>query len=174
MFFAFLSMTLFPSGVILYFLEKGHSHMVPDRSCGHCRRSFKGGNHYIPAHLVDKINSVRNLSAEHLDYLAEIPCMFEGWDEVFKAAQFIPIPYLKETHGYTKSHCFEFKNGLLTISFTHQTEPLYTHKYVVDPVDLQYTEDAARMASEKVISVLFRNGKTWETATIEDVRSRSK
>jgi hypothetical protein len=174
MFFAFLSMTLFPDGVILYFLEKGHSHMAPDRTVGHCRRSFKGNNHWIPDHLVDKMNSVKNLFAEHLDYTAEIPCMFEGWDEVFNLAEFIPIPYLKEAHGYTKSHCFEFNNGLLTISYTHQTNPIFIHKYVVDRSDLEYKVEAVRIAAQTVLRLLFRDGKTWENATIMDIRSRSK
>jgi hypothetical protein len=174
MFFAFLSMTLFPAGVILYFLEKGHSHMAPDRTVGHCRRSFRGSNHWIPDHLVAKMNSVDNIFAEHLDYTAEIPCMFEGWNELFQIAKFIPIPYLKEAHGYTRSHCFEFKNGSLTISFTHQTESTHTHHYVKDSMTLQYTEEAAKMAGQAVLSLLFRDGKTWEDATMKDVRIKSK
>ena len=177
MFFAFLSLTLFPGGVILYFLEKGHSHMAPDRTVGHCRQSLKGANHWIPEHFVSKISNVNNVFAEHLDYNGIIPCMFEGWDELFSAANFIRIPYLNQIQGYTKAHCFEFRKGLLSISMDHETQPVHVHAYIKDPskesMYMSYTIEAALKAGQAVMTLLFQDGKTWDDATMEDVRIKS-
>lgn len=173
MFFAFLSMTLFPGGVVLYYLEKGHSHMAPDRTTSHCRKSFQGSNHYIPQQLVDCMNGIANVEAVYIDYTAERPFMYAGWDNLFEA-YFHNIPYLQTMHGYTQAHFYEFRNGLLYIRVSHNEEIIYTHAFVTSPVTGQYDADAAEVCAEKLLSEVFKNGKNFGDAKHEDLRIRGK
>ena len=169
MFFAFLSMTLFPGGVILYFLEKGHSHMAPDRIVSYIRRSFKGLNLFHPSQLVDRMNSVKNVTAEYMDFTAENSCMFEGWGKLLTCCLH-DIPYLREINGYTRSHFFEFRNGLLEIRNTHEEPILYTHSYVINSETGLYSEVDAHSCGKFMETLIFRDGKSFGNATVSDIR----
>ena len=170
MFFAMLSMTAFPGGVVLFFLEKGHSRMPCDRAIAHCRISFKGSNSFLPLHLVELMNGVKNLQADLLDYTDPNALMLEGWEEFFRT-EFRPIPYLKTLHGYTKFHCYEFNQGLLHIRFSHTGDVKHTHAFVVDD-DAKYSKAKAGEAAANLLSQLFKNGKDFDSATPADVRIR--
>ena len=173
MFFAFLSMTLFPGGVILLFLEKGHSRMVPDRVTANCRAAFKGDDHYLPQHLVAKMNTVKNIKAEYIDYTDESSFIFEGWDDLFHD-NLDSIPYLKNLHGYTSSHFYEFKMGQLEIRFTHESEVLYRHAYVKDPNTSLFTEESAKICGDHLMSLIFKPGKNFTNAAYNDIRIHSE
>jgi hypothetical protein len=56
MFFALLSLTLFPDGVTLFFLLPGHSHMAPDRVVSWLRKSIKGRDIFHPEGLIAAMN----------------------------------------------------------------------------------------------------------------------
>lgn len=165
-------MTLFPEGVVLYFLEKGHSYIAPDRVVSHCRKSFKGKDLYIPQHLVDCMNSIKNVTAEHLDYTADNRFMFEGWEDLFTCCLH-RIPYLPALGGYTKSLFFDIRNGLLNIRSTHDSPILYTHAFVTNTAG-DYTEEASRLCGAYLQGLIFLNNKSFETATTNDIRLRSE
>ena len=169
MFFAFLSLTLFPEGVILLFFEKGHSRNICDRVTGNCRISFMGMNFYIPQEMVDRMNTIKNVFAEYVDFLDPESFMFEGWDELFRSCM-DPIPYLSALHGYTSSHFYEFKKGLLKIRYTFESEVLYTHAYVRDPTTGTYTDEAATSCGDKLLDLVFKNDANFENATYQDIR----
>ena len=68
MFFALLSMTLYPEGVVLLFLVAGHSHMAPDRTVSWLRKSLAGQQLFLPRQFIDAFNSVRSVEAEFVDH----------------------------------------------------------------------------------------------------------
>jgi hypothetical protein len=67
MFMSFLSMTLYKR-LVCNFLVSGHSHICPDRFESHVKRSFGANNLYLPARMVENINTIRTVSAEFMDH----------------------------------------------------------------------------------------------------------
>jgi hypothetical protein len=107
MFFALLSMTLYPDGVTLLFLCAGHSHMAPDRTVSWLRKSLANKNLYLPTQFVEAFNTIRSVEAEFIDHLDPDRMIYERWEESLNA-HFAPIPAIKDG-GYTKYHFLSFK-----------------------------------------------------------------
>jgi hypothetical protein len=80
MFYAFLSMTLFPDGVALHYLSSGHSHFVPDRVIGACKHLLQGQSIYLPNELTDKFNKMETVNATYIDHNDEDAFLISGED----------------------------------------------------------------------------------------------
>ena len=168
MFFALLSLTLYPEGVTLSFLTSGHSHFIPDRVTGNLKQALKNRNIFCPEELLSNINEVKNVKAKFLDHRGDEVHMFTGWDKLLNA-QFNEIPQLPKIGGYTSCFFFNFKDGKLTIRKSLQEEICHAHQYVVGP-----TGECTKFDLERCVvslhSHIFLEGKTFLDASMEDVR----
>ena len=77
MFMAFLSMTLYRR-VVCHLLISGHSHMCPDRVVSHVKKSFGINNLYLPSQMVDRINTIKSVTAEFMDHSDPLRPLFTG------------------------------------------------------------------------------------------------
>lgn len=168
MFFAMLSMTVYPNGVTLSFLTSGHSHFIPDRVTGNMKQSLKSRNIFSPEELLSTINTVKNVEAKFLDHRDNKVNMFIGWDKLL-CAHFTEIPQLSKIGGYTSCFFFHFKNGLLSMRKSLQEEVCYVHQYVTGSTGGCTNVDIDKCISS-LQSRLFRNDKTFFDATMDDVR----
>lgn len=171
MYYALLSMTLFPDGVTLLFLVKGHSHMLPDRVTSWLRQSIKKMNLYSPPEVVERFNSVKSVTAEYIDYRSPDAPMHQGWDNLLQG-HFREIPYLKDIGGYTSCHLFEFHKGVLRISKSGGMPVYYEHNYVASR-DGSSGEEAVTQCKNSIEQILFKNDKTFNNATMEDIRLKT-
>ena len=107
MFAALLSILLYETVALLYFLP-GHTHMIPDRVVGYCKRSIKGLNLYTLDQITQQCNKVANVNTEHLrgqDYGGPFRV---GW--LTKLSKY----FKKLPDGYTNNQFFEFRGGFCT------------------------------------------------------------
>ena len=179
MYFALLSMTLYPEGVVLLFLFAGHSHMAPDRTVSWLRKSLNNRQVYLPGQFVEAFNTISSVEAEFIDHTDSNRMCFERWEEILKA-HFAPIPTIKDG-GYTQFHFFEFKNGVLTMRHNPESIVAHTHVYVQrasyshqqgSSTDQSY----ALLVQQCLTSVerhLFYPGKSFANATAQDINVTS-
>ena len=169
MFFAMLSLTWFPDGVILLFLLPGHSHMAPDRTTSWLRKSVKGHNLYLPNQYVERFNTIKSVEAEFIDHRSANRLMFRNFGAILEG-HFVQIPPLPGG-GYTNNYVFEFHKGILTIRKSPEAQIYYTHSYVQGKagVDSQTYDDLANKCKQSLERRLFVRGKTFENATVDDI-----
>jgi hypothetical protein len=174
MFFALLSMTLYPDGVALLFLVAGHSHMAPDRTVSWLRKSLSNRNTFVPEQFIAAFNTVRSVEAEFINHLDNGRLIYERWDEMLKA-HLAPIPAIKDG-GYTKYHFFEFHNGVLNMRHSTESNIEHTHVYV-QRASTQGTEVAYATIVEQCVKSfekhLFYPGITFANATPLDINIMS-
>lgn len=168
MFSALLSLTLFPLGVTLLFLAPGHSHFFPDKVTGWLRNIIKGCQIYSPEKLADLFGTVKNVEVTFLDHRKPDCPMSAGWDRLLHD-HFTVIPDLKKIGCYTSCQLFVFEKGTLTIRKTPSSEVCYTHQYIQVPNRATNASDVANCLSS-LQQKLFTNNKTFDDATIKDVR----
>ena len=106
--FACLMSVLFYETVALMFFLPGHTHMLPDRVFGQCKKSIKGLNLYSIADIKDNFNGVKGINAEWLRKDdSDLPFRV-GWGAILNK-------YFKDLPGgYTKFYFFEFTKGYVT------------------------------------------------------------
>ena len=176
MYFALLSMTLYPEGVVLLFLFAGHSHMAPDHTVSWLRKSLSNLQVFLPGQFIDAFNTIRSVEADFIDHLDPSRMCFERWEEILKA-HFAPIPTIKEG-GYTQFHFFEFKCGVLTMRHSPESNVAHTHVYVQRgsaqscDADQSY-ERLVQLCVQSVERYLFFPGKTFTNATVQDINVTS-
>ena len=88
----------------MYFLP-GHSHMIPDRVVGYCKRAIDGLNLYTPEEIAASCSKVKGVFAE---FLKE-----SDTDKPFRVNWGVKLDkyFNKLPGGYTTSYFFEFKKG---------------------------------------------------------------
>ena len=162
MFYALLSMTLFPSGVALLYLVGGHSHLCNDRVTGQAKRSLQGKDIFSPEGFVDNINQSKGIDCELLSYTDTTRPMWTGFSNLFKK-HFKDLPANNAPGGYTKHHFFEFSNGILSVRDRVGSDVIYTHDYLNGVVD-------RFGVIHKLQDELLGPGKSFSDATISDIK----
>ena len=172
-FFALLSLTWYPDGVSLLYLLPGHSHMACDRVVGWIRKAIGKAQHFLPSHLATAMNNVANVEAEFLDHAdPRGSMMLCNWAPILdnNLRSIGPLPAIK---GYTKQYFFEFNNGLLTMRKEPTSDVVATHDYLGTEHGgpNQPTRAECKLACVRGLEgTLFTEQKTFETATVADVR----
>ena len=144
--------------------------MALDRTTGWCRSSIKGYDLYLPEQFVARFNSIKSVNAEFLNHECSNRLMFRNWDDVLHR-HFVPIPTIKDG-GYTSFYFFEFKNGILSMRKTAESEIEYTHAYLQTKVgsnDSTSYEELVNRCKSSLEKALFVDEKTFDNATIEHI-----
>ena len=170
MFFALLSMTLYPDGVTLLFLLPGHSHMACDRVVSWLRRSLKSANLFLPQDFVEQFNKIPSVRAEFLDHLDPNRLMFCNFETILKR-NMVTIPPIPGG-GYTKMYYFQFYQGVLTARKAPDSTVEFKHQYVQGLLgtddDVPY-EDLRSRCVQSIEAHIFLPGKTFDNASVADI-----
>ena len=100
MMFSMLATIGLYDGIVLHFLEAGHSHGSPDVAIAHAKRVLKD-NYDVPEEIVSAMNTVHGVDATYIDFRDAInpECQSDypfrtGWESFF-AEHYVPIPNMK-------------------------------------------------------------------------------
>lgn len=100
MMFSLLTVIGLYSGIVLHFLEAGHSHGSPDVAVAHAKRPLKK-NYNVPEEIVATMNTVEGVDATYIDFRdannqdkMNDYIFRTGWESLF-GEYFIPLPKLK-------------------------------------------------------------------------------
>ena len=122
----FLSLSFYKRVLILYLIP-GHSHMMADRVVAWAKGGLKHKDIFIPAEMVNAMNSVKSIRAEYIDHKSRWRECWKGWkDWLGKYIQSMPV-------GFTGNYVFEFHEGKVTMKHLFNddddgiTVPLVTH-----------------------------------------------
>ena len=66
--FSLLTVIGLYDGIILHYLESGHSHGTPDVGIAHAKRALKGDNYMVPEEIVSDMNTVEGINATYIDF----------------------------------------------------------------------------------------------------------
>jgi hypothetical protein len=86
--FSLLAIIGLYEGVILHYLEPGHSHGAPDVGVAHAKRALKSDNYMVPEEIVRDMNTVQGINATYIDYRdannsESLDYVFRsGWDKI--------------------------------------------------------------------------------------------
>ena len=101
--------------------------------------------------------------------------MFCKWNEILQS-HFVPIPAIPDG-GYTSYYFFEFKNGIVSMRKTAESEIEHTHAYVQrqngKDENTPY-EVLMNRCNESLEKLLFTEGKTFHNATENDINVGSR
>ena len=103
-FMCLLSVLFYKVVGLMYFLP-GHSHMIPDRVVGSCKRAIKGLNLFTPTQIVEQCRRVKGVFPEYLQGNDSDKPFRVNWG-VKLAKYFKSLP-----SGYKANFFFEFSNG---------------------------------------------------------------
>ena len=122
LFDAFCSLVLFER-VADFYLIPGHSHMRPDNVTGLCKIALKKKNLFLPEHLQQEMDQVKNVESVLLT-----EGQFFDWSILNKYMKVLP-------GGFTSSYMFEFYNGTCVYKrlYTDADEAGSEHCFANDP-----------------------------------------
>jgi hypothetical protein len=86
--FSLLTVIGLYEGIILHYLEPGHSHGTPDVGVAHAKQSLKNDNYMVPEEMVRDMNTVDGINATYIDFRNASICdnkdyvFRSGWDQV--------------------------------------------------------------------------------------------
>jgi hypothetical protein len=134
-FFALLSI-LFPfKRIVLLYLVSGHSHMAPDRVVSWVKASLKqvgqvdadvdDGNLYLPSHFVTKMNAVKSVEAEYLDFKDPNRPLYCEWKSCMNEF----LRNIPDGLKYTSNHLFEFCDGKVMMKASISSENIVEHHF---------------------------------------------
>lgn len=141
-FFCMLQLLFYPDGLMLHYLAAGHGKMACDRVVAVCRQTMRKkslGNSvtssiYVPDQLVSLFEGIKNLSTEFIDHRSSQRQMYDGFGSLFEQAGFRRFP---DKVTYTRYHCFEFKDGVVTCNYEWK---INIEKPIKEPLDLVEVE----------------------------------
>jgi hypothetical protein len=66
--FSLLSVIGLYEGIVLHYLEAGHSHGIPDVGLAHAKRPLNNSNYMVPEEIVQEMNTVEGINASYIDF----------------------------------------------------------------------------------------------------------
>ena len=124
-FMCLLSVLFYKVVALMYFLP-GHSHMLPDRVVGYCKRAIRSLNLYTPSQIVDNCSKVKSVYPEFLQKTDQDKPFRVNW--AVKLSKY----FAKMPSGFTSYYFFEFTNGYVTYRRLANSpgEEALTHKLI--------------------------------------------
>ena len=67
-FFSLLVVIGLYEGIVLHYLEAGHSHGSPDCGLAHAKRPLNNNDYMVPEEIVQEMNTVEGIDASYIDF----------------------------------------------------------------------------------------------------------